>query len=98
MSTFHHSAHFENHFGATDPTLNLVKCCKAGLHFKGDYHCDDENNNRGCGYDGGDCCGSKVYINYCSECKCKDPKCNPNNPNINNYDCSLFIHQNPIFL
>merc|ERR1712050_101758 len=47
--------------------------------YKGDGNCDDDNNNKGCEYDGGDCCaktvkGGKVSKNYCKECKCKDPK------------------------
>ena len=38
--------------------------------YKGDGNCDDENNNKGCGYDGGDCCvasvkGGKVKKDYC---------------------------------
>merc|ERR1719433_686847 len=39
--------------------------------YKGDNYCDDDNNNCGCNYDGGDCCGSKVNKTYCKECKCK---------------------------
>merc|ERR1712032_925659 len=39
----------------------------------GDGNCDDENNNCGCGYDNGDCCGVSVGTDYCNECKCKDP-------------------------
>ena len=42
--------------------------------WKGDKFCDDENNNAGCEYDGGDCCGTNVDKTYCTECKCKDPK------------------------
>merc|ERR1712187_52686 len=47
--------------------------------YKGDGNCDDDNNNKGCDYDGGDCCaksvkGGYVQKNYCKECKCKDPK------------------------
>merc|ERR1739848_906751 len=47
--------------------------------YVGDGVCDDNNNNKGCKYDGGDCCpksvkGGKVKKNYCKECKCKDPK------------------------
>merc|ERR1712054_204821 len=45
--------------------------------YKGDGNCDDENNNCGCAYDGGDCCGLNVKTNYCTECKCKDPLYNP---------------------
>merc|ERR550537_1302857 len=46
--------------------------------YKGDGNCDDDNNNKGCQFDGGDCCaksnGGKVNKAYCKECKCKDPK------------------------
>merc|ERR1711907_482202 len=42
--------------------------------YKGDGNCDDDNNNAGCAYDGGDCCGSNVKKTYCKECACKDPK------------------------
>ena len=41
--------------------------------WKGDYYCDDENNNCGCEWDGGDCCGTNVNMNYCSACECLDP-------------------------
>merc|ERR1719263_793008 len=41
---------------------------------KGDGFCDDENNNCGCQYDGGDCCPSKtrkkVDETYCKKCHC----------------------------
>ena len=38
----------------------------------GDGYCDDELNNQECNYnyDGGDCCGSNVNTQYCSECVC----------------------------
>ena len=55
-------------------------CCKTcqqmsacGLpKYRGDGNCDDENNNKDCGYDGGDCCaktvaGGQVKKNYCKE-------------------------------
>merc|ERR1712223_958288 len=41
--------------------------------YKGDNYCDDENNNCGCDWDGGDCCGSNVNTYYCSACECLDP-------------------------
>ena len=41
--------------------------------WKGDNWCDDENNNCGCEWDGGDCCGSNVRTNYCTVCACLDP-------------------------
>merc|ERR1712187_161205 len=42
------------------------------LEYKGDGHCDDDNNNKGCSYDGGDCCastvtGGKVKTDYCKQ-------------------------------
>ena len=39
--------------------------------YKGDGFCDDNNNNPGCAFDGGDCCGSNVNTAFCTECKCK---------------------------
>ena len=45
--------------------------------WKGDSYCDDGNNNKGCDYDGGDCCGDNVKTNYCSACECKDPDMAP---------------------
>merc|ERR1712159_890314 len=50
------------------------KCRSPGL--KGDKYCDDENNNCGCNWDGGDCCGyngKKDQRKYCKACKCLDP-------------------------
>jgi hypothetical protein len=46
--------------------------------YKADTRCDDQNNNKKCGWDGGDCCyktvqGGKVSKDYCKECKCQDP-------------------------
>ena len=38
-----------------------------------DESCDDENNNAGCNWDGGACCGDNVSTDYCTECKCLDP-------------------------
>ena len=36
----------------------------------GDGYCNDETNNADCNYDGGDCCGSCVVTEQCSECQC----------------------------
>jgi len=41
--------------------------------WKGDGYCDDDNNNAGCAWDGGDCCGEEVNTQYCSACECLDP-------------------------
>merc|ERR1712032_1121118 len=52
--------------------------------YKGDGNCDDDNNNKGCDYDGGDCCakslGRPVSKDYCKECKCLDPNPKPPTP------------------
>ena len=37
-----------------------------------DEFCDDENNNAGCNYDGGACCGQNVIKNFCSDCNCRE--------------------------
>merc|ERR1712157_515946 len=46
--------------------------------YKGDGNCDDDNNNAGCAWDGGDCCakslGGPVKKDYCKKCNCLDPK------------------------
>ena len=49
--------------------------------YQGDGFCDDNNNNCGCDWDGGDCCGvsgkGKQY-NFCTDCDCLDPEANTN--------------------
>ena len=47
--------------------------CNGQSSYIQDGYCDDENNNPGCNYDGGDCCGANVNKLYCSECLCIDP-------------------------
>ena len=37
---------------------------------KGNGFCDDANNHIGCDFDGGDCCGSCVNMEYCTKCLC----------------------------
>ena len=49
-------------------------------HWKGDNYCDDENNNAGCEWDGGDCCGDNVNTQYCSACECLDPNAGGSTP------------------
>ena len=34
--------------------------------------CDDNNNNAGCDWDGGDCCDKSSNFAYCSKCECLD--------------------------
>merc|ERR1712203_207918 len=64
-----------------DPAAN--KCDKSknkcgSANYKGDGNCDDENNNCGCDYDGGDCCAKTlkkaVSKKFCKKCECLDPK------------------------
>ena len=45
-------------------------CMHEHPYIIGDGGCDDETNNEGCSYDGGDCCGSNVNTQYCTECIC----------------------------
>ena len=39
-----------------------------------DSFCDDENNNAGCNWDGGYCCGDQVDTYFCTQCDCLDPE------------------------
>ena len=36
----------------------------------GNSYCNDEANTAECNYDGGDCCGSCINSEYCTECIC----------------------------
>jgi hypothetical protein len=46
----------------------LLVCNNAAL--VGNGFCNDETNIAACNYDSGDCCGSCVLIEYCSNCDC----------------------------
>ena len=48
--------------------LLITGCENPGYHEDG--HCDDENNNEACFFDGGDCCGSSGSTNWCTLCQC----------------------------
>ena len=51
------------------PTISTTSGgCSQG--WIGDGYCDDINNNVGCNFDSGDCCGSNVNTQYCTECLC----------------------------
>ena len=55
--------------GSTIPSGTTIGGdCDQG--YIGDGYCDDINNNLACTYDGGDCCGSNVNTQYCTECQC----------------------------
>ena len=49
--------------------IALILACGNPL-MSGDGYCDDINNNAGCNFDGGDCCGDNVDKRYCSKCIC----------------------------
>ena len=79
-------------FGNDDANAdNLCSGTCGTPNWKGDNYCDDENNNCGCEWDAGDCCGSNVNTEYCSACEClgqiDDANCcgsqfkSPNYPN-----------------
>ena len=51
------------------PTYVFSECQLADL--VGDGYCHDWTNNRHCNFDGGDCCGSCVNREHCTECVCK---------------------------
>merc|ERR1712139_45408 len=63
-----------------DPNPKVPKGATCGQEeYKGDGNCDDDNNNAGCEFDGGNCCkasvkGGKLNTKFCTECECKDPK------------------------
>ena len=47
-------------------------CESGGEDYIGDGYCDDANNNEGCQFDDGDCCGPEVLTDYCDECICHE--------------------------
>ena len=36
----------------------------------GDGYCNDETNTQQCNFDGGDCCGSCIISDFCTNCSC----------------------------
>lgn len=56
----------------TDPCTKTIKGKCGSPKWKGDKTCDDNNNNAGCNWDGGDCCGPKNNYKFCKQCKCRD--------------------------
>ena len=47
-------------------------CEKRRYENTGDLICNDENNFKECGFDGGDCCGHSVDTSACTTCECSD--------------------------
>ena len=64
-----------NHFFLYSIVLTTIdisnSCVVKPLAWKGDKTCDDDNNNAGCAWDGGDCCGANNY-KHCKKCACRD--------------------------
>ena len=64
-----------------DPANRASDCARTGPTcavngHDGDGICDDGNNNCGCNWDEGDCCGSSGKVkqySYCTACACIDP-------------------------
>merc|ERR1712216_331517 len=58
---------------------NMQDGCSGGCGasaYVGDGFCDDDNNNCGCDWDDGDCCGDSgknKQFNYCDDCECLEP-------------------------
>ena len=53
--------------------LNFLNDILANVTVKGNGFCNDEKNNVGCDWDGGDCCGPNVRTSNCLQCLCLDP-------------------------
>ena len=51
--------------------MPIIVCVDGVIYgLVGNGYCNDETNNAACNYDGGDCCGTCVKTNYCTECEC----------------------------
>ena len=48
--------------------ISFIDCYQASLISDG--YCNDDTNIVECGYDGGDCCGSCINTEYCTNCSC----------------------------
>ena len=60
------------------PTTTTAAC--GSPDYKKDGNCDDDNNNAGCEYDGGDCCpksveGGEVKKKYCKKVSNEGKRC-----------------------
>ena len=59
------------------PTIDTFFCekcvCRSECDYfdlVGDGYCEDLVNTAVCNFDGGDCCGKHVNVEYCEECQC----------------------------
>ena len=68
-SIFLESTHTAPTATMTRPEATTTPTSECGSpNWQGDKVCDDRNNNAGCDYDGGDCCGDFVDTSYCKIC------------------------------
>ena len=56
----------------SDECVDMITGSCGVQQFMGDGFCDDDNNNAGCDWDGGDCCSSASSYAFCSSCQCLD--------------------------
>ena len=61
--------------------------CDAPMELIANGFCNDESNNEGCSYDGGDCCGACVNTEQCKECTCHEEGGDP----TSDLSCKLFF-------
>ena len=62
---------------STTTSISFRETCPDRQDWIGDGYCHDGLNNKGCNYDGEDCCGSNVNTQYCSKCQCLGYKATP---------------------
>ena len=79
--------------GSLTNTENCYNCtcyhketCASGVDHPlvGNSVCNDETNVEECDFDGGDCCGSCINRNYCSQCMCYETS-------VNDLSCKYYI-------
>ena len=51
-------------------SYQYIGCESTHPDWIGDGYCDDETNNAGCMFDGGDCCGTNPNTLFCNQCIC----------------------------
>ena len=59
----------QSHTTVYDFFLNYEEC-SGRTALIGNGYCDDDNNNKECKYDGGDCCGYCISTAFCTSCEC----------------------------
>ena len=65
--------------------------CDAPIELIGNGFCDDETNNQRCEFDGGDCCGECIKMDYCLNCVCYAPS-------AIDYSCKLYFFFNYVLI